>query len=307
MKKVIKITAIIVVFMFAATITAVVINGNNHADAAIVRAGSNTADIRAVQSRLKEWGFYAGSVDGIYGNMTVAAVRRFQQKHNLTVDGIAGPNTLGKMGVAVGLTVNTSIIRSGSNQADVRKVQQRLRDLGYYRLSIDGIYGNGTTAAVRRFQADNSLTQDGITGPKTLGRLGIRITGGGTPAAAPAAGGITNADIHLMARAIYAEARGEPHVGKVAVGAVILNRLRSPDFPNTIAGVIYQPRAFTAVADGQINLSPDSEAQRAAQDALNGWDPSHGAIYYYNPAVATSQWIFSRPIIITIGKHVFCS
>ncbi len=300
MKRIIKISAIIAVFLLAATTAAVYFSSEMRAEAAVVRAGSNTADIKLVQSKLKQWGYYTGAVDGIYGSKTVAAVKRFQAANNLTVDGIAGPNTLGKMGLIVGVSTTSSYIRAGSSSADIRKVQQKLKDLGYYKMSVDGIYGSGTVSAVKSFQAANNLSADGVAGPKTLAKLGITAVGGSTTSTSG------SSDSYLLAKAIYAEARGEPHIGKVAVGAVILNRVKSADFPNTIAGVIYQPGAFTAVTDGQINLSPDSEAQRAAQDALNGWDPSYGSLFYYNPAKTTSKWIYSRPVVITIGTHVFC-
>jgi N-acetylmuramoyl-L-alanine amidase len=158
------------------------------------------------------------------------------------------------------------------------------------------------------FQRKHGLKQDGVIGTQTANAMGVTLTSG---AAAPSsAGKSTNAgsnDVYLLAAAIHGEARGEPYIGKVAVGAVILNRVRHPDFPNTIAGVIYQPLAFTAVADGQINLAPDEESIRAARDALNGWDPTYGAIYYYNPAKATSSWIWSRPVHIVIGQHRFAT
>ena len=300
MKRLIKLTALIAVIVLCGTFVTVYITDVSQADAAIVRAGSNTADIKIVQTKLKNWGYYTGTVDGIYGTKTVAAVKKFQPANNLVVDGIAGNNTLAKMGIVLGVSTTSSIIRAGSSNSDVKKVQQRLKDLGYFTSSVDGIYGNLTTAAVKRYQSANNLVADGIAGPKTLAKLGITSVGGTTSTSSQ------SSNVYLLAKCIYAEARGEPHIGKVAVGAVILNRIKSPDFPNTMSGVIYQPGAFTAVSDGQINLSPDSEAQRAAQDALNGWDPSYGALFYYNPAVATSKWIFSRKIIVTIGKHVFC-
>lgn len=298
MKKIIKISALVTIFLFSATFIAFFVV-NTNTNAAVVKAGSNAADIKVVQSKLKQWGYYTGVVDGIYGSKTVSAVKYFQQKNSLYVDGIAGPNTLSKMGITIGLSTSSSLIRAGSSSSDIKKVQQRLKDLGYYQLSVDGIYGNGTITAVKNFQKANYLYVDGIAGPKTLAKLGITAIGGSSSSTG-------SSDSYLLAKCIYAEARGEPYIGRVAVGAVILNRVKSPDFPNSIAGVIYQPGAFTAVSDGQINLSPDSEAQRAAQDALNGWDPSYGSLFYYNPAVATSKWIYSRKITITIGKHVFC-
>ena len=175
-----------------------------------------------------------------------------------------------------------------------KSVQQKLKDLGYYKGGVDGIYGPLTREAVTNFQRDYGLSVDGIIGPETLGALGINNSASQS-----------SSDLYLLAKCIHAEARGEPYVGQVAVGAVILNRVESPEFPNTISGVIYQPWAFTAVNDGQINLEPNDTAYQAAQDALNGWDPTYGCLYYYNPETATSKWIYSRQVVITIGKHVF--
>lgn len=175
-----------------------------------------------------------------------------------------------------------------------KQVQQRLKELGYYNGAIDGIFGSQTVKAVKNFQRDYGLTVDGIVGTRTLKALGL-----GT------GGSYSSSDIYLLAKCVHAEARGEPYVGQVAVAAVILNRVKDPNFPNTISGVIYQPWAFTAVNDGQINLEPNESAYNAATDAMNGWDPTYGCIYYYNPQTATSKWIFSRQTVITIGKHVF--
>lgn len=174
-------------------------------------------------------------------------------------------------------------------------VQQKLKDLGYYTGSIDGILGTKSIQAIKNFQRDYGLTVDGIVGKNTLKALGLTTT----------ANGYSSSDIYLLAKCVHAEARGEPYVGQVAVAAVILNRVKSPEFPNTISGVIYQPWAFTAVNDGQINLEPNDSAYSAAKDAMNGWDPSYGCLYYYNPETATSKWIWSRQTVVTIGKHVF--
>ena len=187
----------------------------------------------------------------------------------------------------------------GSSGQEVVQIQQRLRNWGYYKGSVDGSYGYQTYQAVRSFQSKNGLRVDGVAGPETLAALGLPT--GGTSGSAVS----TDKDVNLLAHIIHGEARGEPYTGKVAVGAVILNRTRDDRFPKTIAGVIYQPGAFDAVSDGQIDLQPDNEAYKAASDALNGWDPTYGCIYYYNPATATSKWIWSRPIIIKIGKHNF--
>ena len=180
-------------------------------------------------------------------------------------------------------------------------MQDKLLRWKYYDGQVDGVYGARTYRAVRKFQAKNGLNVDGIVGPSTANALGMATTS----VAASTQGVNRKADEYLLARAIHGEARGEPYVGKVAVAAVILNRTKSPSFPNTVAGVIYQPLAFTAVADGQINLTPNKDSIKAARDALNGWDPSYGCLYYWNPATATSKWIWSRKVILKIGKHWF--
>ncbi len=189
-----------------------------------------------------------------------------------------------------------AISRYGSTGTEVTNIQTRLKAWGYYKGAVDGIYGSGTTNAVKSFQSKNGLTADGIAGPATLTKIGL-----------PAGSSTSSSnDVTLLAMTINGEARGEPYEGQVAVGAVILNRVRHSSFPNSIAGVIYQPGAFTAVDDGQIDQPIYQSCFNAARDALNGWDPTGGAIYYYNPVTATNQWIRSRPIIKTIGKHVFC-
>jgi len=185
------------------------------------------------------------------------------------------------------------VIASGLTTSQVKTVQTKLKNWGYYTGTVDGIYGTKTKTAVVRFQKNNGLTADGIVGTNTARALGMSLTTQ------------TSNNVYLLAKCIYAEARGEPYKGQVAVGAVILNRVDSSSFPNSIYGVIYQPYAFTCVSDGQINLSPDSNAYSAANDAMNGWDPSYGALYYYNPNTATSSWIWSKKILVTIGKHNF--
>ena len=184
---------------------------------------------------------------------------------------------------------------------EVRQIQEKLKRWGYYNGNVDGIYGSQTLEAVKYFQRKNGLTVDGIAGPATLKAMGIFNSSNSSSSSSS-----NSSDVNLLARIIYGEARGEPYSGQVAVGAVVLNRVKSSSFPNTISGVIYQSGAFDAVRDGQINLSPDSTAKKAAQDALNGWDPSYGAIYYFNPSTATNKWIWSRPMTVTIGRHRFC-
>ena len=186
--------------------------------------------------------------------------------------------------------------------SQVKTVQTKLKRWGYYIGAVDGIFGPKTKAAVISFQKKNGLVADGIVGKKTAAALGMSLSSTNTSSTT---NNISNSDLNLLAKCVYAEARGESYVGQVAVAAVILNRVKSASFPNSISGVIYQPYAFTCVSDGQINLSPNQTAFNAAQDALNGWDPTYGAIYYYNPKTATSNWIRSRSTTITIGKHVF--
>ncbi len=200
--------------------------------------------------------------------------------------------------------VYTAVLKQGSQGDLVKTVQTKLKNWGYYKGAVDGIYGAKTKAAVIYFQKRNGLTPDGIVGAKTLAALGIRDTSQ-SQGSSGGVGKYSSADVQLLARLIYGEARGESYTGQVAVGAVVLNRIKSSSFPNTISAVIYQPYAFTAVADGQINYTPNSTAYSAAKDAINGWDPTGGAIYYYNPRTATSAWIYSRKVTTTIGNHVF--
>ena len=188
--------------------------------------------------------------------------------------------------------------KRGSSGSVVSQIQTKLKSWGYYSYEIDGVYGSRTEAAVRAFQKRNGLTVDGMAGPATLAAMGVSA-GEATQSA--------SGDVALLARLISAEARGEPYSGQVAVGAVVLNRMKHPSFPSTMAGVIYQSGAFSCIADGQFNQPVADSAYRAARDALNGADPSGGAIYYFNPATATSKWIWSRPLIVVIGKHRFCA
>lgn len=185
----------------------------------------------------------------------------------------------------------------GSRGQEVINIQDKLYKWGYYKGIVDGIYGYQTYKAIRLFQYKNNLMVDGIAGPETLSALGLP--------SGQRSNYSSNKDANLLAHLIHGEARGEPYTGQVAVAAVVLNRTRDSRFPKTIAGVVYQPGAFDAVADGQINLEPTTTSYNAARDALNGWDPSGGAIYYFNPATATSKWIWTRTIIAKIGKHYF--
>lgn len=193
-----------------------------------------------------------------------------------------------------------ALSKYGSRGEEVRQIQTKLKRWGYYNGSIDGIYGSQTLAAVKLFQRKNGLTVDGIAGTKTLAAMGIYSS------SSSSSGSSNNSNLNLLSKVVYSEARGESYKGQVAVAAVVLNRVKHSSFPNSISGVVYQPGAFTAVADGQINLTPNSTARKAAQDAINGWDPTYGCIYYFNPNTATSGWIWSRPQVIQIGKHIFC-
>lgn len=191
--------------------------------------------------------------------------------------------------------------KRGSSGETVSKIQETLKNQGFYSGAVDGVYGSGTEQAVKAFQQAYGLSVDGKAGTHTLAAMGISEQQQGS------ASSQGSGDLALLARLISAEARGEPYNGQVAVGAVVLNRVEHPSFPNSISGVIYQGGAFTCITDGQFNEPVAESAYRAAQDAMNGSDPSGGAIYYFNPATATSKWIWSRPLLVTIGKHRFCS
>ena len=194
-------------------------------------------------------------------------------------------------------------IVKGDSTQNVKIVQTRLSELGYYKYKVDGIWGWRTTNAVKNFQKDYGLTVDGIVGNWT--EKAMKITLKSNTGSSNSNSSLSSSELNLLARTVYAEARGEPYAGQVAVAAVVLNRVRSSKFPNTISSVVYQKGAFTAVDDGQINLTPNSTAYKAATDALNGWDPTNGCLYYYNPATATSKWIWSLKVELTIGKHSF--
>ncbi len=201
--------------------------------------------------------------------------------------------------------VSAQSYRMGASGDGVREIQRRLSDWGYYKGAVDGHYGVLTQDAVIAFQRKHGITVDGIVGSQTAEKLGVRTPSGGRSASS--GGGSNNdKDVYQLAQLIHSESRGEPYEGKVAVGAVVLNRIKSSEFPNTMAKVIYQRGAFSVVDDGQINLAPDSSSLKAARDATNGWDPSGGALFFYNPAKTQNRWIRSRPVILTIGGHVFC-
>lgn len=195
-----------------------------------------------------------------------------------------------------------ALSKYGSRGDEVKQIQTKLKNWGYYTGSVDGVYGSGTLAAVKKFQRKNGLTADGIAGTKTLQAMGIFSSSSNSNSSS----NTNSSNLNLIARFVHAEARGEPYKGQVAVAAVILNRVRDSRFPNTVSGVVYQKGAFTCVSDGQINLAPDATSKKAAQDAINGWDPTYGSLYYFNPNTATSKWIWSRPMTVVIGNHRFC-
>jgi N-acetylmuramoyl-L-alanine amidase len=193
----------------------------------------------------------------------------------------------------------------GATGSDVTAVQKKLKQWGYYSGAVDGVYGQSTYNAVVAFQKKNRLQADGVVGASTAAARGITLKGSSTTGSVAASGGYASSETEILARIIHGEARGEPYIGKVAVAAVVLNRVRNASFPNTVAAVAYQSGAFDAVADGQIWLTPDDESWRAARDAMNGWDPTYGCLYYFNPSTATNPWIWSREVRLKIGRHWF--
>lgn len=209
------------------------------------------------------------------------------------------------LGIGADTLSASALSRYGSTGSEVRQIQTRLKNWGYYTGEVDGIYGSKTEAAVRYFQRKNGLVVDGIAGSKTLAAMGISSSS--STSSASGAGSLSSSDLNLLARVIAAEARGESYTGQVAVGAVILNRVAHSSFPDTVSGVVYQRGAFTCMTDGQFSsTSVPSSCVKAAKAAANGWDPSGDALYYYNPAKTTNRWIRSRPVLTTIGSHVFC-
>lgn len=301
---------ITVFFLFATVLvtTSILLANNAYKKNSDVlsKFGSTGQEVIQIQKKLKNWGYYFGDVDGIFGTQTQNAVKLFQQKNGLSVDGIAGLQTLRAMGISSATsdysdTVSTIPIKYGAKGNDVKAVQSKLRNLGFYNGTIDGIFGTETKKAVTLFQKSKGLNQDGIVGSLTVSALGLSVSG----ATSTGQNSTSSNDEYLLARIISAESRGEPYIGQVAVGAVVLNRVRHTSFPNTIAGVIYQKGAFSALDDGQFDQPIAESAYRAARDALSGSDPTGGCLYYYNPSTATNAWIKTLPITTTIGKHVF--
>lgn len=242
----------------------------------VIQKGAVGDDVIELQSRLQYIGFYKGKIDGVFGWGTYWALRNFQEKFGLTVDGMAGQTTKDKL-----------VAASKYNKNYVKKNLNQGKEFTHY---------GGKPLDQQVKQGGNNNKSKGTTTPKQTP---------GKPTAVNIPQGFSQNDIQLLANAVYGEARGEPYIGQVAVAAVILNRIQSPSFPNTVAGVIFEPLAFTAVADGQIWLTPNDQAKKAVIDAINGWDPTGNALYYFNPVTSTSKWIWSRPQIKTIGKHIF--
>lgn len=251
----------------------------------IIQHGAVGDDVIELQSRLQYLGFYNGNIDGVFGWGTYWALRNFQYEFGLPIDGLAGTDTKNKLVKAT--KYNEQHVKEQINKGN--KVTH------YGGVDLEKQKGPAKTGgtkgtAVKKSPSGNQ--QQGTTAQK--------------PTAANVPNGFSQNDIQLMANAVYGEARGEPYTGQVAVAAVILNRIESASFPNTASGVIFEPRAFTAVADGQIWLTPNETARKAVLDAINGWDPTGNALYYFNPDTATSGWIWTRPQIKQIGKHIFC-
>lgn len=234
----------------------------------------------------------------------IKAVHRISRPHmrplHICLIILAAMLTVVAMFGAVSVQADAAHIVKGDTKENIRIVQQRLKELGYYKIAVDGIWGSKTLAGVKNFQRAKGLVVDGIVGARTEKALGVTLKSSGSSTT-----NTSSADLNLLARCVYGEARGEPYEGQVAVAAVVLNRVKSSKFPNSVSGVIYQAGAFTAVADGQINLSPNQSAYNAARDAMNGWDPTNGCLYYYNPATATSKWIWSLKVELKIGRHNF--
>ncbi|WP_375162793.1 spore cortex-lytic enzyme [Rossellomorea sp. SC111] len=243
----------------------------------VIQHGATGEDVIELQSRLQYIGYYNGDIDGVFGWGTYWALRNFQYEFSLPIDGLAGAKTKEKL-----------VKASKYNKEYVKNQIEKGNDFSHY---------GGTDLDKQK----GSTGGGGAKAPAQNKPAPSKPTAVNTP------NGFSQNDIQLIANAVYGESRGEPYEGQVAVAAVILNRIDSSAFPNTVAGVIFEPGAFTAVADGQIWLTPNERAKEAVLDAINGWDPSSSALYYFNPATATSKWIWSRPQIKKIGKHIFCS
>ncbi|MGV3466940.1 MAG: spore cortex-lytic enzyme [Heyndrickxia sp.] len=274
-----KYSSLLKVFFIVVIVPLLSITNEQHSVQAfsnqIIQRGATGDDVIELQARLQNIGFYNGKIDGVFGWGTYWALRNFQEKFGLPIDGLAGPSTKAKL-----------VSASNYNRDFVMDQIRKGNDFTYY----------GGVDIDKQIKPNSSSSNADNTKPNNSSN----VTASSVP------NGYSQNDIKLMSNAVYGESRGEPYEGQVAVAAVILNRVESASFPNTVSGVIFQPGAFTAVADGQIWLTPNKTAEKAVMDALNGWDPTGNALYYFNPATATSKWIWSRPQIKQIGKHIFC-
>ncbi|PLT28422.1 spore cortex-lytic enzyme [Peribacillus deserti] len=265
--------------LFIFLVSFAVISGGSNAKAftnQVIQRGAVGDDVIELQARLQNIGYYRGRIDGVFGWGTYWALRNFQKAYRLPIDGLAGTTTKNKLADA-----------SNFNRAFVHEQIRKGNEFTYY----------GGTPIEKQIKTKPAGAKK--RAPKSPGRK-VNKAATNSPA------GFSQNDIQLLANAVYGESRGEPYIGQVAVAAVILNRLESPVFPHSVSGVIFEPGAFTAVADGQIWLTPNERAKEAVIDAINGWDPTGNALYYFNPDTATSKWIWSRPQIKKIGKHIFC-
>lgn len=258
----------------------------------IIQHGAVGDDVIELQSRLQYLGFYNGKIDGVFGWGTYWALRNFQYEFGMPIDGLAGQETKNKL-----------VKATKYNEQHVKEQINKGNDFTHYGgVDLDKQKEAPQSGGGQQAKSSQPQTQKNQTPAANKQNQAPAQK----PTAANVPTGFSQNDIQLMANAVYGEARGEPYIGQVAVAAVILNRVESATFPNTVSGVIFEPRAFTAVADGQIWLTPNEQAKKAVLDALNGWDPTGNAIYYFNPDTATSGWIWTRPQIKKIGKHIFC-
>lgn len=276
----------------------------------IIQKGAYGDDVIELQARLQNIGFYRGKIDGTFGWGTYWALRNFQDKFGLPIDGLAGTSTKKKLVAASNFNkkfVHEQIEKGNTftyygNVPIEKQVIPKKQTTSNKSNKKSNVKKKTTKSENKSAKSNNKSAKSKNKSAKSNNKATKKSNS--RPANAPA--GLSENDITLLSQAVYGEARGEPYEGQVAVAAVILNRLESPSFPNTISGVIFEPLAFTAVADGQIWLEPNETARKAVMDAINGMDPSENATYYFNPDTATSKWIWSRPQIKKIGKHIFC-
>lgn len=265
----------------------------------VIQQGAVGEDVIELQSRLQYLGFYNKKIDGVFGWSTYWALRNFQYEFGLPIDGLAGTETKAKLVKAS--KYNKQFVKDQINKGNkfthYGGVEPKKQSAPQPKAPAKAPAKEPAKAPAKAPAAKTPSPKPAAPAPKAAPTK---------PTAANTPGGFSSNDIQLMANAVYGEARGEPYTGQVAVAAVILNRVNSVSFPNTVSGVIFEPGAFTAVADGQIWLTPNQTAKKAVLDAINGIDPTGEALYYFNPATATSKWIWSRPQIKRIGKHIFC-